>query len=111
MKRVRKRGECTPKSVPASSRSRCRNSSRVGADRSSATSAVRGTKRYRPSVFGTGPNRSIGELTSAAAAVIASGETLTSISASSHSMPAGSPGKPMPSSLRTALRPPSQPTR
>lgn len=37
--------------------------------------------------------------------------TATSISPSSVSTVAGSPGKPMPSSLRTELRPPSQPTR
>ena len=44
-------------------------------------------------------------------AATVAGSSVTSISPSSVSTLAGSPGKPTPSSLRTVLRPPSQPTR
>ena len=47
----------------------------------------------------------------ATVAAISSGGTPTSISPISVSVREGSPGKPTPSSLRTVLRPPSQPTR
>jgi hypothetical protein len=58
-----------------------------------------------------GTEAQMGVRISAATAASSSGGAATSTSPSSHSILAGSPGKPIASSLRTVLRPPSQPTR
>ena len=82
-----------------------------GTARSSATPAAGTPTRYAPSPRGMRPNRSWVLRTSSLAAAMVAGSAVTCISPSSVSTVAGSPGKPMPSSLRTVLRPPSQPTR
>ena len=111
-KREVQRGECAPKSVPASLRTCSFSSSRVGGTaRSSATPSAGAPSRYTPSPSGMAPNRSWVLRTSATTEAIVSGEAVSSTSASSVSTRLGSPGKPTPSSLRTVLRPPSQPTR
>ena len=78
--------------------------------RSSATFAARMTKPYTPSCA-VGASRSSGPENVSAAALMDSGDAVTANSPIHHSTPAGSPGKSTPSSLRTVLRPPSQPTR
>ena len=88
------------------------NSSRVGGTaRSSATPSAGAPSRYTPSPSGTAPNRSWVFRTSATteAIVLRRGGQLHL--GQQRVDPAGSPGKPTPSSLRTVLRPPSQPTR
>lgn len=78
--------------------------------RSSATPSAGTTTRYNPSPIGMAPNRSWVLRTSATVAATVSGDAAASITPSSVSTLEGSPGKPTPSSLRTVLRPPSQPT-
>jgi hypothetical protein len=64
-----------------------------------------------PDAEGPSQNRLMVSRISVTLAAISSCGTPTSISPISVSVREGSPGKPTPSSLRTVLRPPSQPTR